>query len=61
VRISPRRTTAPGGQIAVEPASLTDGAGDIVSVTGAAAVPITVHLSGVTIEGNGVYVEAGVV
>ena len=63
VRISPKQSTPGGGQIAVdaEEASVTDGAGDIVSVTGTPASPVTVHISGVTVDGDGVYVEAGIV
>ena len=61
VRISPRRSTVAGGQIAREDADLLDGSGDVVSVVGGVSVPITVDISGVTIDGNGVYVEAGVV
>jgi hypothetical protein len=58
VRISPSRA---GGQIATSTPSLTDGAGDVVSATGVPTAPLTVHVSGVTIDGNGVIVEAGVV
>ena len=63
VRISPRQTTPGAGQIAsgAANASLTDGVGDIVSVAGTPTAPVTVHISGVTIDGDGVYVEAGIV
>ena len=61
VRISPRQSTPGGGQIATANPSLTDGAGDIISVTGTPTTPSTVHISGISVDGDGVYVEAGVV
>lgn len=63
VTIQPKRTTATGGQIASNsaPNDLRDGFGDIVAVIGSKAIPATVNISGVTIDGNGVYSEAGVV
>jgi Bacterial Ig domain len=62
VRISPKRSTATGGQIADEgDFDIADGIGDIVAVRGGSSVPITVDILGVTVDGNGVYSEAGIV
>jgi hypothetical protein len=40
---------------------IRNGVGDVVAVRGAAALPITVDISGVTVDGAGAFVEAGVV
>lgn len=61
VAIQPRRSTPTGGQIAEGRMDIRNGVGDIVSVQGGTAVPITVNISGVTVDGNGVFAEAGVV
>lgn len=65
VAIQPKRTTPTGGQIAdtnTTPAlEIRNGVGDIISVIGTKAAPQTVNISGVTVDGNGVYVEAGIV
>ena len=61
VAIQPKRSTPTGGQIADTALDLRNGVGDIVSISGTKAFPVTVNLSGVTIDGNGVYVEAGIV
>ena len=72
VTIRPRHTTAQGGQIAAAVPNLRDGVGNIVTVDGddLSAVPqhlnsardhlLTVNISGVTIDGDGVYAEAGI-
>ncbi len=60
VKIQPRRTTTTGGQIATGSPVIRDGVGNIVAAIGGSAVPITVNISGVTIDGNGVYSEVGV-
>ena len=61
VAIQPKRSTPTGGRIADTDLDLRNGVGDIVSISGTKAFPVTVNLSGVTIDGNGVYVEAGIV
>jgi hypothetical protein len=61
VAIQPRRSTPTGGQIAESRMDIRNGSGDIVSVHGGSAFPITVDISGVTVDGNGVFAEAGVV
>jgi hypothetical protein len=61
VVIQPRRSTPTGGQIAEARMDIRNGVGDIVAVQGATAFPITVHISGVTVDGNGVFAEAGIV
>ncbi len=61
VRIQARRTTPTGGQIAAGSPNIRDNVGNIVTIAGGSAVPITVDISGVTIDGNGVYSEVGVV
>lgn len=61
VVIQPRRSTPTGGQIAEGRMDIRNGVGDIVSVQGGTAFPITVHISGVTVDGNGVFAEAGIV
>ena len=61
VRIQARRTTPSGGQIAAGSPNIRDNVGNIVTIAGGSAVPITVDISGVTIDGNGVYSEVGVV
>jgi Bacterial Ig domain len=72
VTIRPRHTTAQGGQIAANPPNLRDGLGNIVTVDGddTSVAPqhlngqrdhlLTVNISGVTVDGDGVYAEAGV-
>ena len=61
VAIQPKRSTPTGGQIAENTPNIRNGIGDIVSIIGTKPLPVTVNISGVTIDGNGVYVEAGVV
>ncbi len=61
VAIQPKRSTPTGGRIAETALELRNGVGDIVSIAGTRAIPTTVDISGVTIDGNGVFVEAGVV
>ena len=60
VRIQARRTTQTGGQIAANSPVIRDGVGNIAAIVGGSAVPITVDISGVTFDGNGVYSEVGV-
>jgi hypothetical protein len=60
VTIQARRTTPSGGQIAAGSPNIRDAVGNLVSIAGGSAVPITVDISGVTIDGNGVYSEVGV-
>ncbi len=50
-----------GAQIIEAAQDIRNGVGDIVSVVGDKALPITVDISGVSIDGNGAFVEAGVV
>jgi hypothetical protein len=61
VRISPARSTPTGGQIADDDLDIGDGQGDIIAIVGGSAIPITVNIEGVTVDGDGVYSEAGVV
>lgn len=56
VTIRPR-----GSRIAEQTPDLGNGVGDVVAVTGTAGRPITVSMSGVTVDGGGTFVEAGVV
>jgi Bacterial Ig domain len=65
VRIKVKRTAAdhnavPAGQIAAASPALRDGVGNIVTIQGGTATPITVDISGITFDGNKVYVEGGV-
>ena len=41
--------------------NIRNGVGDIISVVGTPSTPIKVDISGITIDGNGAFVEAGVV
>jgi hypothetical protein len=61
VAIEPRRSTPTGGQIAESNMNIRNGVGDVVSVIGGSSFPITVDISGLTVDGNGVFSEAGVV
>lgn len=61
VAIQPKRTTPTSGQIADPALDIRNGVGDIISIVGSKANPQTVNISGVTVDGNGVYVEAGIV
>jgi hypothetical protein len=58
VTIKPRDN---GGQIAEDSPDIRDGKGDIIAVTGTSGSPVTVHISGVTVDAAGVYATAGVV
>ncbi|WP_157591773.1 Ig-like domain-containing protein [Solirubrobacter soli] len=59
--VSIRPKVSGAGQIAEASQDIRNGVGDIVSVRGGAALPITVDISGVTVDGAGAVVEAGVV
>jgi hypothetical protein len=59
VDIQPRRSTSSGGQIASGSPVIRDNVGNIVAVIGGSSSPITVDISGVSIRGNGVYSEVG--
>ncbi len=61
VTIEPRNDPASGRRIAEDSPDIRDGKGDIVAVAGSVAAPITVNISGVTIDAHGVYATAGVV
>jgi hypothetical protein len=61
VTITPSRRDANPGAITDGALDLRDGVGDVVAVIGDPALPVTVDLSGVTVSGAGVQVEAGVV
>jgi hypothetical protein len=61
VAIEPKRSTPTGGQIAEGTKDIRNGRGDIVAAVGATTAPITVNISGVTVSGNGVFAEAGIV
>ncbi|MBO0772477.1 MAG: hypothetical protein J2P35_13550, partial [Actinobacteria bacterium] len=58
VTIKPRNS---GGRIAADNPDIRDGKGDIIAVTGTSGSPVTVHISGVTVDAAGVYATAGVV
>jgi hypothetical protein len=60
VSIQPKRSTPTGGQIAKNNPDLRDAVGNIVTIQGGSASPVTVDISGITFDGNGVYVEGGV-
>ena len=59
VTIQPKRSTSSGGQIAAGSPVIRDSVGNIVAAVGGSSVPITVEISGVSIRGNGVYSEVG--
>ena len=59
--ISPRRYDGNDGVIAEDPQSIRYPSGNIVTAVGTPAVPITVDISGVTVDGDGVAAKAGVV
>jgi hypothetical protein len=66
VHISPKASSTSGGRIMEETPDLRNGLGDVVAVVGAPTRPITVNISGVTVDGfdpddKPVVVEAGVV
>jgi Bacterial Ig domain len=61
VSIEPARSTPTGGQIAETPMDIRDKKGDIVLAAGAPTAPINVSISGVTVDGNGVFAKAGIV
>lgn len=61
VAIEPKRSTPTGGQIAESKMDIRNGRGDIIAANGDPAAPITVNISGVTVNGNGVFAEAGIV
>src|SRR5215470_2118534 len=54
VTIEPRNDPAAGGQIAEDSPDIRDGRGDLVAVTGSVSAPITVNISGVTVDAHGV-------
>ncbi|MGA7398205.1 MAG: Ig-like domain-containing protein [Solirubrobacterales bacterium] len=61
VTIMPKRSTSDGGQIASVSPVLRDGVGNIIAVTaGTPLFPATVNISGITVKGNGVFAEAGI-
>jgi hypothetical protein len=65
VSITPRATTPIGGQILEAAPDIRNGVGDIVAVVGAPTKPITVDLSGITVDGfdanrRPIAVEAGI-
>src|SRR5262249_49123018 len=59
VTVEPKRVGE--NRIASDTPSLRDGEGDIVSVGGQVNDPVTVDISGITFDGNGVDVTAGIV
>src|SRR5829696_5973003 len=61
VTISPVRYDGNDGVIAEDPQNIRYPNGNIVTAVGTPAVPITVDISGVTFDGDGVGVKAGVV
>ena len=61
VTISPRRYDGNDGVIAEDPQDIRYPRGNIVTAVGTPAMPVTVDISGVTVDGNGVAAKAGVV
>jgi len=68
VTIAPKAIAIPGvlnprvrGRIAENTADLRNASGDIISVMGDPDFPARVDISGVTVDGDGVYSEAGIV
>ncbi|HYK28156.1 MAG TPA: hypothetical protein VEV61_09335 [Streptosporangiaceae bacterium] len=61
VTIEPRNSPASDGQIAENRTDIRDGKGDILAAIGKVQSPITVNISGITFDANGVYTTAGVV
>jgi hypothetical protein len=59
VRIKPLATA--GGRVAETEQDIRNGVGDILAVNGDPAMPVTVDVSGLTFDGGGVFVEAGIV
>jgi hypothetical protein len=60
VTVVPRSNPHSGGIAEPQP-NLRDGEGDLLAAVGKSGAPITVNVSGITFDGNGVYVTAGVV
>jgi hypothetical protein len=61
VTIEPARSSPTGGQIAETPMDIRDKKGDIVLAAGEPTAPIDVSISGVTVDGDGVFAKAGIV
>ena len=59
VTISPRRYDGNDGVIAEDPQSIRYPRGNIITAVGTPALPLTVDISGVTVDGNGVAAKAG--
>ncbi len=58
VSIRPKDSTS---QLIEANQDIRNGVGDVVAVSGGAALPVTVNISGVTVDGGGAFVEAGIV
>ncbi|MBO0834851.1 MAG: hypothetical protein J2P28_04935, partial [Actinobacteria bacterium] len=61
VTVEPRNNPASHGQIAEASPDIRDGKGDILAAVGQVTAPITVKISGITFDANGVDATAGVV
>jgi hypothetical protein len=61
VTISPRRYDGNDGVIAEDPQSIRYPRGNIITAVGTPVMPVTVDISGVTVDGNGVAAKAGIV
>jgi hypothetical protein len=61
VTVEPRHNPASRGQIAAARPDIRDGRGDILAVVGKPDAPVTVNVSGITFDANGVVATAGVV
>ena len=59
VTIEPRRVG--DNRIAADEPDLRDGRGVIIAVVGSKTNPVTVNISGVTVDANGVAATAGIV
>jgi len=61
VVVEPRNDPAQGGRIAADNQSIRSGTGAILAAVGKPQKPITVNVSGITFDANGVFATAGVV
>lgn len=66
VHVSPKATTPTGGQILEASPSIRNGVGDVIAVNGTPSKPISVDISGITVDGydaagRPIAVEAGIV
>ena len=58
--VSIKANPAGGGRIAAASPVIRDGVGNLLGVIGTPAAPLSVNVSGLTLNGNGVYPETGI-